>query len=88
MDLDWKDLTRKDELKFLMVSPTNLGDIYGELDGVDLSGSSLEGAYYSDTRTSGTISVRRWMGSWIIDTCDTHRSFVRMGTNIGDIYCY
>lgn len=77
MDLDWKDLTRKDELKFLMVSPTNLGDIYGELDGVDLSGSSLEGAYYSDTRTSGTISVvgDGWVRGSLIRVIHTVPSF-------------
>lgn len=57
MDLDWKDLTRKDELTFLMVSPTNLNDVYGELDGVDLSGSSLDAEYYTDTRTSGSLTV-------------------------------
>lgn len=57
MALDWKDQTREDRLTFLMVSPTNLNEVYGELDGVDLSGSSLEAAYYTDTRTSGTLSV-------------------------------
>lgn len=57
MALDWKDLTREDKLTFLMVSPTNLNDVYGELDGVDLSSSSLEAAYYTDTRTSGSIAV-------------------------------
>lgn len=57
MALDWKDQTREDRLTFLMVSPTNLNDVYGELDGVDLSGSSLEAAYYTDVRTSGTLAV-------------------------------
>ena len=57
MALDWKDQTREDKLTFLMVSPTNLNEIYGELDGVDLSGSSLDAAYYTDIRTSGRIEV-------------------------------
>lgn len=58
MAYDWKDQTRIDTLKFEMVSPTNLTDVYGELDGVDLSGSSLDAAYYTDLRTSGTLAVR------------------------------
>lgn len=57
MALDWKDLTREDRLTFLMVSPTSLNDVYGELEGVDLSNSSLDAAYYTDVRTSGTLSV-------------------------------
>lgn len=57
MALDWKDQTREDKLTFLMVSPTNPNDIYGELDGVDLSGSSLDAAYYTDIRTSGRLEV-------------------------------
>lgn len=57
MALDWKDLTREDKLTFLMVSPTNLNEIYGELDGVDLSSSSLDAEYYTDTRTSGSLTV-------------------------------
>lgn len=57
MAYDWLDQTRKDELHFYMVSPTNPNDVYGELDGVDLSKSSLTAEYYTDTRTSGSISV-------------------------------
>ena len=58
MAVDWKDQTRKDRLKFEMVSATNLSHVYGELDGVDLSGSTLDAAYYTDLRTSGRIAVR------------------------------
>lgn len=58
MAYDWKDTTRIDRLKFEMVSSTNLNNVYGELAGVDLSGSSLDAAYYTDLRTSGTLAVR------------------------------
>lgn len=54
---DWHDLTRTDKLTFQMVSPTNVDQTYGTLEGVELSGSSLSAAYYSDTRTSGTLRV-------------------------------
>lgn len=55
--VDWADQTRRDVLTFQMVSPTNIEQVYGELDGVDLSGSSLTAAYYTDTRTSGRLKV-------------------------------
>lgn len=58
MAIDWKDQTRKDRLKFEMVSATSLNHTYGELDGVDLSGSTLDAAYYTDLRTSGKLKVR------------------------------
>lgn len=57
MEVDWRDPRRRDRIRVEMVSPTNLDDIYGELEGIDLSGSSLSAAYYTDTRTSGMLSV-------------------------------
>lgn len=63
MAIDWRDQTRKDVLTFEMVSPTNLNSTYGELEGVDLSGSSLTAGYYTDTRTSGKIRVVG--GNWV-----------------------
>lgn len=54
---DWRDLTRQGKFTFQCVSPSNLNDVYGELEGVDLSSSSLEWAYYTDTRTSGQLSI-------------------------------
>lgn len=57
MAIDWSDLTRRDKLTFQMVSPTNLNQSYGNLECVDLSGSTLSAAYYSDTRTSGTLRI-------------------------------
>ena len=57
MAIDWKDQTREDVLTFQMVSPTNVDKVYGELENVDLSASTLTAAYYTDTRTSGKIRV-------------------------------
>lgn len=55
--MDWKDLKRTDRVKVYQVSPQNIDTIIGELDGADLSSASLDFAYYSDTRTSGKLSV-------------------------------
>lgn len=63
MAIDWRDQTRVDRLTFQMVSPTNVDQTYGELEGVDLSGSSLTAAYYTDTRTSGKLRVVG--GGWV-----------------------
>lgn len=57
MSIDWLDQRREDAVTALMVSPTNFGQVYGELDGLDLSGSSLNCAYYSDTRSGGRLRV-------------------------------
>lgn len=57
MALDWRDLNRVGRLTFQMVSPNDTSQVYGELEGVDLSGSSLSAAYYTDTRTSGKLTV-------------------------------
>lgn len=57
MAVDWKDVTAEHVVTFQMVSQTNLGDTWGELEGVDLSGSSLDAGYYTDERTSGTLAV-------------------------------
>lgn len=61
--VDWADQTRRDVLTFQMVSPTNIDQVYGELEGVNLSGSSLTAAYYTDTRTSGRLKVVG--GNWV-----------------------
>ena len=57
MAIDWRDQTREDVITFQMVSPTNVDKVYGELEDVDLSASTLSAAYYTDTRTSGKIRV-------------------------------
>lgn len=55
--IDWRDLDRTERVRVVQVSPTDLEGEWGELDGVDLSGSSIETAYYSDTRERGTVRV-------------------------------
>lgn len=66
--IDWTDLTRRGELTVTMVNPTNLDVTMGELDGVDLSGSSISYGYYADTRVTGKLLVvgDGWQrGSWL-----------------------
>ena len=43
--IDWLDQRRGDIVTVSMVSPTNLEDTYGELEGIDLSRSSLSAGY-------------------------------------------
>lgn len=38
-----------------MVSPNNPDQVYGQLDGIIRSGSSISSAYYGDNRTSGSL---------------------------------
>lgn len=59
---DWRDTTARHNIRVVMVSQTNLEDQLGELEGVDLSGSSLEWGYYTDLRTSGKLRV--WGDHW------------------------
>ena len=53
----WADMGRRFRVECYMVAPRNLEHVYGKLEGVDLSESSLTGEYYTDTRTSGTLKV-------------------------------
>lgn len=55
--VDWRDTTARHVIRVVQVSQTNLDDQLGELEGVDLSGSSLEWGYYTDLRTSGKLRV-------------------------------
>lgn len=57
MGVDWRDQTREDVLHFVMVSPNNIDQTFGELEGVELSGCSLTAGYFTDTRVSGKIRV-------------------------------
>ena len=59
---DWRDTTARHAIRVVQVSQTNLEDQLGELEGVDLSGSSLEWGYYTDLRTSGKLRV--WGDHW------------------------
>ena len=72
--MDWKDLNRTGVLHAYLVSPNNLDVIEGELLGIDWSTLKLTAAYYSDTRTSGSLSV---VGDgWNHD--EPHTPFVRI----------
>lgn len=65
---DWTDTSRTDKLVFEMVNPTDLNSSYGVLEGVDIDSVSLSGGYYTDTRTSGKLTVigENWVrGSFI-----------------------
>lgn len=65
---DWKDMTRRGTVTVTMVNPTDLDATMGELEGVDLSGSSVSYGYYADTRVTGKLRVvgDGWVrGSWL-----------------------
>ena len=58
MAVDWADTSAEHVIRVVMVSQTNLNDQLGELDGVELSGSSVEWGYYTDLRCGGKLRVR------------------------------
>lgn len=62
MSIDWRDQRRRDRIVVQRVSAADLGTPLGELEGVVLAGSTVEGSYYSDTRTSAKLNV--WGGAW------------------------
>lgn len=55
--LDWTDAAKVNRVRVLMVDPRDVTRVLGELKGVNLSASSLDASYYSDTRTSGKLAV-------------------------------
>ena len=57
MAIDWRDQRHTDKLTFLMVDPSNIDVTIGELTGVELSGSSVVASYYTDTRTSASLTL-------------------------------
>lgn len=74
--MDWRDLTLPRTVEVQMVSPQNPSDVLGILEGVDLGRSSIDAAYYTDTRTSGRLYVVN--GNWERGT------FLRVVARIGD----
>lgn len=72
--MDWKDLTRRGELHAYLVSPNNIDVVEDEMLGVDWSSLKISGAYYSDSRISG--SIRTHYSNWNPD--DAHTPFVRI----------
>lgn len=64
--IDWSSdeaLRARHELRFMMVPPNDLGGSLGELEGVDLSKSSITEGYYTDIRQAGRITVVD--GNWV-----------------------
>lgn len=55
--MDWRDVTRENRIIVQMVNPTNIDAVMGELEGVDLTGSTITAGYYTDTRTSAKLKV-------------------------------
>lgn len=55
--LDWTDTAKVNRIRVLMVDPHDVHRVLGELKGVDLTRSNIDCGYYSDTRTSGKLTV-------------------------------
>ena len=54
--IDWADPKRSDVIRFQMVDPNNLDDVYGDIEDVQLGSSPITYGYYADTRYSSKIS--------------------------------
>ena len=54
--IDWRDPARRDIIRFQMVDPNNLDEVYGDLTDVQLGSSSILYGYETDTRYSSGIS--------------------------------
>lgn len=55
-ELDWRDQRRTGKVMVEMVSPTSATGTMGVLDGVELSGCSIDANYFSKSRTSAKLS--------------------------------
>lgn len=55
-ELDWRDQRRTGRVMVEMVSPTSATGTMGVLDGVELSGCSIDANYFSESRTSAKLS--------------------------------
>ena len=62
MTVNWRDLSHSNITTIQMISPSNQTTVLGELDGVDLSGSSISMGYYTDTRQQAIIKTIN--GNW------------------------
>lgn len=54
---DWFDQTYTKNLIVEKVSPNNIDEVLGELVGIDRNSSTIDCGYYTDTRTSGNLTV-------------------------------
>lgn len=55
-ELDWRDQRRTGRVMVELVSPTSATGTIGVLDGVELSGCSIDANYFSKSRTSAKLS--------------------------------
>lgn len=58
--IDWRDPARRDDIRFVMVDPNNLDEVYGDLEDVQLGSTSITYGYYADTRYSSGISFLKF----------------------------
>lgn len=66
--MDWSDQTMPHWITVQMLQPQMLDSVIGELEGIDLSNSSVSANYSTDTRTSAKLRVvnGNWVrGSWL-----------------------
>ena len=54
--IDWKDPKRTDVIRFQMVDPNNLDEVYGDIEDVQLGSSDVTFGYYTDTRYSSKFT--------------------------------
>lgn len=72
--MDWTNQERFDIVRAYAIQPTNLDYTRYEMGGLVLSGSSISGTYYGDTRASGKIALSDANG----DRGWDRNSFVRL----------
>lgn len=83
--MDWKDLTIPGRMRAWMVEPNRLGNVLGELTGVQWDACSIECGYYIDTRTTAKLVVHdgNWDGrAWIRLTWETTDATIVIGTYV------
>lgn len=55
--IDWSRPCRRCRLHFYLISPNNLDDCLGELDGVDITDCTVTENFYSDTRIQASLTL-------------------------------
>ena len=53
---DWSELKHTWDISIIQLSPANMKDVWGELEGVDLSSVQISEGYYTDTRVQAKLS--------------------------------
>ena len=52
---DWSDLNHTWDISIVQLAPANMKDVWGELQGVDLSTATISEGYYTDTRVQAKL---------------------------------